>query len=226
MAVATMVFLPMTARGQSETFGVGSAHNCIPFSCALPFTDISGYQQVFASDSFTGPILIHELDFFSEAGTTLATGTFSFFFSYTLAPVNGLSPTLDSNPSSVPVAFGTEVLAGGDAPATLHVPGLSFLYDPSVGSLLMYVKISGYSPSSGTSSPGFESVTTGPHCSRAFNAVFAGSVDDGGGGVTGCLRTEIQFTRITGAPEPTTSFMVATGLLALIGAKARRQRRG
>jgi len=126
--------------------------NCYPFGCAansLPSDPSNNwgteYQQVYASTDFSGPITISSLSFYHHNatvfGTGLNTGTYTISLSITSNAVNGLDLTTLSNNFTNPLS--TEVVFTGTLPASvafgsqLNFILTPFVYDPSLGNLLL-----------------------------------------------------------------------------------------
>jgi hypothetical protein len=217
-----MIILGAAAlRTGAQTVTVGNnnaAPNCIPFGCPSPFTNIPGYQQVFASTLFSQAVAISELDFFrNSAGGNVAGGTFNLFLGYTNAAIGGLSSNLASNRSG-PMTLFASFVGGGSAPSTLALVGGPFVYDPTMGNLLMEVDNSTWTEGSSNFNASITSL-----CSRAVNSTFNGASNNFADGR--CLDTELHYSPVVATPEPSTIALVASGIAGL-GGFARRRRKG
>src|SRR5215472_7901200 len=110
----------------SITIGVGNGTNAFPFGGEVGGNPGTQYQQAYASTDFTGlgPFLITSIDFLNGRGT-LATSTYSFYFSIITAGINTLSNSnLNSNLGADNSLFASEALSGA-APPTLTITGSS-----------------------------------------------------------------------------------------------------
>ena len=119
--------------------------NCIPFSCA-GFFQLNTYQQVYSAGAFSGPVDITGIDFFDTQilpNGTVDSGTYTLSLSYTSKPVGGLDLSNPANNST----SGAQVFFSGSLPnfvgGMLDFVGAPFIYDPTLGNLLLTVSISG-----------------------------------------------------------------------------------
>jgi hypothetical protein len=188
---------------------------------------IPQYQQVYNKDAFGGLLMITQIEFFQldppgAPGSALLGGTFNIRLSTTTKSMNGLACcdniSLDTNRGSDEVAFAlNEVLADNDLVGTLTFSGTTpFIYDPSEGNLLIDMQVSGYDPNNAVGdlvlgTRRFFQQTTDtigegdPLVSLASN--WDGLNNMGLGLVTG-----IVFVFV---PEPSTFFLMSSGLLVL-----------
>ena len=129
----------LVSPAQATVIGVADSSSCIPFGCT---TGGFFYQQVYSAASFSGPININEITFYNSfsAGGFKMTGTFDLYLSVTNASI----ATFDTSAFTFPDSSFTHVFTGA-LPAIssgrLDFSGLSsFLYDPSLGNLVVTVK--------------------------------------------------------------------------------------
>ena len=204
---------PMSARADSVTIGlpaVPSNGNCIPFGCPSSFGTTT-YQQAYTSTAFPGLFDIGGIDFFQTQFVqgVPAGGTYTIDFAYTSNSVGALS--LVSPTSNI--TSGDQQFFSGILPAlvggVMTIDGTPFVYDPSLGNLLMTVQISG-----GTNpSPLFflDESQSQTQTSRAYFGSITGGNDAGG------LVTKFDTPSIQAVPEPSSLLLLGIGLLALIG---------
>ena len=199
------------------TVGVADPNtgNSIPFGTSTFGTE---YQQIYSSTAFPGLFTISSLDFFHTqffpGSGTYAPGTYNIFFGTSTSPITAIDPIFANNRTSPLIPFATLVIAPGTSAAapTLNISGTPFLYDPSLGNLLLDIQ---YSNTSTALFLDFDHDAAGL-MSRAYGSGTSGSVNNGVGLVT-------RFNGVT-APEPTTLALGATGLV-VVGGMARWRRR-
>jgi hypothetical protein len=149
----------MTTTFTSATVGTtyGGIENGYPFQ----FNVIGGtldYEQIYSSTAFSGPITFNTITFFDTQipGTVVASGNYEITFSYTSSPLN----------SNYPVGTGTQTffdgVLGGPSGTSFSISGTPFVYDPSLGNLLIDVHITDQATGSGAGfdRDGFTSVVS------------------------------------------------------------------
>ena len=232
-AAAGLVFclaLCGSLRADSVTVGALNAANCYPFLCNDSGTSTGQsilYQQVYGANNFSTPFVIDSLTFlfapsFCGNGTVLD-GNYSISFSYTSAPVNGLSTDLGSNIGAGSALFFNGSLGGTLGNPSFTIDGTPFIYDPANGNLLMTITVTNQQALVNPSDRGYDVAdNNGDKTSRAY-VVGPGST----GGLTDGEGLVTQFTGPTTdpptavAPEPASLLLISTGLLVL-GGRARK----
>lgn len=201
LLLLVVVLFAILSDAQAITIGLpASGGNCFPFGCSY-YANPTRYQQVYASSEFSGSISIMAIQFFKYSGSNLNSGTYVLSLSTTSKAVNGLNlSNFDDNLGPDNQLFTTQVLTGGFAPAVLTFSGNTFHYDPTMGNLLLDIKISGFVKSTSSSFFQARNGNAGGVFSRAHD--FDGGFNDYG------LVTE--FVPI---PEPSTLLLVGSGLL-------------
>jgi hypothetical protein len=185
------------------------------------------YQQVYGSTDFSGSLSINGIIFYdtlyTATTTTPESGTFTFSLSYTTVPVNGLSTNFASN-----IGTGSTTVFTGSLPAIvseeLVIPlSTSFVYNPSLGNLLLTVTASGLSGGSGAlDSDNGDSDNGGRNGSGLFSRAY--QVADGTGADDGGLVTGFEGGQLA-TPLPATFPLFATGLgaMGLLGWRRKRK---
>jgi hypothetical protein len=217
--------LVVVPNSKENAGGIG---NIVPFSYPP-----ARYQQLnFAAEfgAITGPTLITEIAF--RAGPTANPFTHTVAdlqINLSTAAVTPLSGTYATNVGSDdttvfagPLVMNVVSPKSSLRPWEILIPLTTpFLYDPSVGDLLLDVRI--IDNPSGVAGRFIDSLTIPQTLARVFcDAVPNCSVDDtGGGGLNGGIDGGFLITRFTFAPEPGAGAAGAIAVLAL-GTAAKR----
>ena len=138
--VAALFAAAMFSPAQAIVIGVADSSNSIPFGST---TGGFFYQQVYNATTFSSPININEITFYSSVtpGGAPMTGTFDLYLSLTNAPIGNFDTSPFSFPDSsfVNVFHGSlPVLSDGRLDFSLSLS--TFLYSPSQGNLMLTVK--------------------------------------------------------------------------------------
>jgi hypothetical protein len=234
----TLVTLALAVPAHAQVIGTpadAGDGNCFPFGCVRPGGD--RYQQVYAASNFLLPFTITDISFFNTefvTGGDQNSGTYNFWLSTTTKAVNGLDADMNANVGTNEL-FGSFVLTGGAPPVlTFATTTGGFVYDPSLGNLLLDIQITGISHvGTSTATEVYLDARNGTALPTQFSrmhnfgAVPAGFANYG-------LVTMFEGTTGSGSdvnsvvgvvPEPGTVFLLATGLVGLGMATRRRQKR-
>jgi hypothetical protein len=220
-AAGTMILLCAlsvgTVFGSSVTIGSDNGSNAFPFGGPFGTNTGSDYQEAYAASDFSGPMLITGIDFFLGNGFTgsLYAGTYTLSLSVISSNIGSLSSTnLAGNIGSDDTVFESVALSG-KAPNTLAFSGAPFLYNPTLGNLLLDISITG---GKGGSDVAFED-NEGSGTSLARYQNF-GSNDGLGYG----LVTEfVSASAAPAVPEPGMLSLLCCGLAAVVGTRLRRR---
>ncbi len=221
--VSSLLCAPPPAHADSITVGLpaqSGAGNCLPFGCANPsFTE---FQYIYSANDFPVTIAINEIDFFEAPGILfngqLDSGTYAVYLSTSPSSVIAPSTTFADNLGTDNALFTTLVLTGGPVPNVLSIPGGPFVYDPSMGNLLIDIQASGVS---NIGDLGFFAIpqTVGDDSRRVVGSGATGTVDQA------TLVTQFSGENVSIVPEPGTMTLVAIGLMGVV-TRARRRSRG
>lgn len=209
----------MISPAQAMVIGVADSSNSIPFGST---TGGFFYQQVYNATSFSSPINITEITFYNSItpGGTPMTGTFDLYLSTTSAPIATFDTSTGVQFPFVPDNSFTQVFHGS-LPAVsngrfdFNLSLSSFLYDPSLGNLLLTVK--SFDGAAGTDSSKWLFLDTDINNGLTNGRFIAFPTDWNRGLVTG-------FNDPAPTPLPAALPMFA-GALGLAGLIARRRKR-
>jgi hypothetical protein len=227
--ICTTVFLccaaPWSLIADSITLGTDNGGNADPFAGAFSGFPGTEYQEAYAGSDFSGPISITSITFFLEpgySGTTLTSATYQVSLSTIATNIDDLSDTdLESNIGEKDAIFSTVTLAG-TAPAELTFTGGPFHYDPSLGNLLLDIRISDVTNSG---SAAFEDGNgDGPPGIVRYSNLYNGTT--GYGMVTECDDSASNNLSNLDIPEPSTLILLACGLAGFFVRRFGERRHG
>jgi hypothetical protein len=129
----------------------------------------------------------------------------------------GISSTNpDGNVGADQTLFGSFSI-GGAAPSTLSFVGTPFFYDPSLGNLLLDLRVTDITGTpQGEGNAYFQAMNNSTDFSRAHD--FGSEFTEWG------LVTRFDYGTAPVVPEPATMTLLATGLVGMLGARRRRRK--
>lgn len=200
------------AYADTVTIGTNTNANVFPFSSGY----LGEYQQIYSASMFSGPVYITGITFFPTA-SVLISGQFTIHLSTTSAGVTTISSTYANNIG----ADNTQFFSGTVSNVNSFAGG-PFLYDPSLGNLLMDVNT--------ISASGIPSFSAGcsPDTNRVFNLGGTGAPTIGfftlcGAGGPYGLLTQFTVAPVNSAvPEPATLLLVGSGIASIYLKRKRR----
>ena len=182
-------------------------NNAWPFGFISTPAGDARYQQAYDSVSFGDkPMTIRQISFFRTLAGFIRSGTYTISLSTITEDIDSLSITnYDANLGSDNKLFVSTSLAG-QAPEVLTFDGEPFHYDPSMGNLLLDVRVEGFGGLDGFSAHYAATKSGLGIVSRYTNMSATGPTTWYGWGLA---------TRFSEVPEPSTVFLLFLGIIAV-----------
>lgn len=226
--VAFLLLATNLSNASSITVGSNDSGNCYPFLCNDSGTSVDQsfyYQQIFNSSSFgISPITITSLGYsFAStlAGSSLVLdGIYTMTLSYSNAAVNALSTNMASNISGGTQTIFSGNLGGIDSNPSFTIPITPFIYNPTLGNLLLSINvINQANVPNGTGNGYLAADYTGDTTARTW--CFGDGCNSGPGSDVGALVT--TFNTTSAVPVPAAAWLFGSGLVSLIIARRKKQ---
>jgi hypothetical protein len=238
-ALIFVLLLGVSSYADSITIGTRNGGNCLPFGCPGAW-DLDIYQQGYSGDAFpTGdnPIWITSITFFDTYNETPTQGYVephavwgaNYTLSLSTTRDGETSPELSLIPSenigSDNQVFFSGFVGGPLGGSELVIRGTPFYYDPTLGDLLLDVRVTGIL--SGQQANYFDADPSNWRMSRVFHRSTDGTGDvDLGGGLVTRLGYSLEAPKPpeppTPVPEPSNLTLLAIGMAGVIGYGWRR----
>lgn len=230
-AIVTASMLTAASLSAQVTVGVignGANGTTYPFGSSAGYTQ---FQQVYASSFFTSPLDIGAISFYSKPGTQiLQQGTYNLSFATTQVTPGNFNTGNPSANGAMGTQFFAQYIIGAnvDAPDVVTIDGAAFHYNPTAGNLLLNVAFtpigSIYAPNRAAFDQIYDPQGTAPADYDVATSSDAQAFFGGTAGVRGSgLVTTFSPAAVTATPEPSTIWLLTTGL-AGVGFIARRRR--
>lgn len=226
LCVVTAFVIGAPAMAAITVVGTPNTGNCYPFLCNDTGAStglVMDYEQVYSSTAFSGPTYIFSATgVFDQAdgGTGYELGgSYNVYLGYAAqGSVNNLSTDLASNFLTTPFLVFSYSIPDNyiniNPTGTIGIngPGGNFLYDPSVGDLLLEIQVFNQQSNPNPNGHGYLLADdTGAVTSRAYCGANIGCVADSTGLVI-AFQTSGADGGTTGAPEPASIALLSSGL--------------